>query len=71
MRETVTIEVREGDKKIHFYANGKWIQGCRKCYLLDLLYELTVRYENDYPCEVVFKMGGYEPDERNINKANF
>lgn len=62
MRKRVDIEVREGDRYLGFYANGKWVQGCRKCYMLAVMYELIDRYsESGY--EVYFTLGGYETDE--------
>ena len=58
------VEIREGERYFGFYSvkTGKWITGCKKPYLLDVMVELTNRFYDGYGEETYFKIGGYEYD---------
>lgn len=61
----VEIEIREGDRFYGFYSRetGKWITGCRKPYLFDVMVELQNRYMDLQRREVYFVLeGNYEND---------
>ena len=64
-REVYEVEIREGDRYYSFYSvrTGRWISGCKKAYLLDVMNELTQRFYDLYGEETYFKIGGYENDE--------
>lgn len=64
------IEIREGERFFGFYAvdTGKWLTGCRKPYLLDVMVELTARYYDLEGLEVYFKIGGYEDDTQALRR---
>lgn len=59
------IEIREGERFYGFYSRetGKWITGCRKPYLFDVMVELQNRYMDLQRREVYFVLeGNYEND---------
>lgn len=64
-REPLEIEIREGDRFYGFYSRetGKWISGCRKPYLFDVMVELQNRTMDLQRREVYFVLeGNYEND---------
>ena len=64
-REPLEIEIREGDRFYGFYSRetGKWISGCRKPYLFDVMVELQNRTMDLEHREVFFVLeGNYEND---------
>lgn len=64
-RKAYTVEIREGDRFYGFYSRetGKWISGCRKPYLFDVMVELQNRYMDLQRREVYFVLeGNYEND---------
>ena len=64
-REPLEIEIREGDRFYGFYSRetGRWITGCRKPYLFDVMVELQNRYMDLQRREVYFVLeGNYEND---------
>lgn len=69
-REVYEIEIREGERFFGFYSvnNGKWLSGCKKPYLLDVMNELTNRIYDLYGQEVYFKIGGYEDDTQVLRR---
>ena len=69
-RKVYEIEIREGERYYGFYSvsSGKWISGCKKPYLLDVMQELTARYYDLYGDEVYFKIGGYEDDSQVLRR---
>ena len=63
--EPLEIEIREGDRFYGFYSRetGRWITGCRKPYLFDVMVELQNRYMDLQRREVYFVLeGNYEND---------
>lgn len=62
-KQQYIITIREGDKMVAFYHGGHWLYGCKKCYLLHCLYELSARYSEFNNSEVVFKMGEWDDDK--------
>lgn len=69
-REVYEVEIREGERYYGFYsvATGKWISGCKKPYLLDVMVELTQRFYDLYGQEAYFKIGGYEDDSQVLRR---
>lgn len=67
------IEIREGDRYFGFYSRetGKWISGCKKPYLLDVMVELTNRFYDLYGKEAFFVIGGYEDDASLIKRIRY
>ena len=65
-RETMIIEIRE-NRQGYYFSNeaGKWLQGCKRLYLFDLMEQLTEKYSLEYPVEVLFQLGRYEDFETN------
>ena len=65
-RKVYEIEIREGERYYGFYSvsSGKWISGCKKPYLLDVMVELTQSFYDLYGKEAYFKIGGYEDDSQ-------
>lgn len=61
-KQPYIITIREGDTMIGFYHGGHWLYGCKKCYLLHCIYELTARYSEFYNSDVLFKLGEWEDD---------
>ena len=64
-KQPMEIEIREGDRFYGFYSRetGKWISGCRKPYLFDVMVELQNRYMDLQRREVYFVLeGNYEND---------
>lgn len=72
-RKQVEIEIREGDRYFGFYSrnNGKWVSGCKKPYLLDVMVELTNRFYDLYGEETFFTIGGYENDAQIIKRIKY
>ena len=75
-REVYTVEIREGDRFYGFYSRetGRWITGCRKPYLFDVMVELQARYMDLEGKEVYFILeGNYENDAQCLKrlKDNF
>ena len=65
-RDTMIIEIRENRQGFYFYnESGKWLQGCKRPYLFDLMEQLTEKYSLEYPVEVLFQLGRYEDFETN------
>ena len=69
-REVYEVEIREGERYYGFYSvkTGKWISGCKKPYLLDVMNELTQRFYDLYGQEAYFKIGGYEDDSQVLRR---
>lgn len=69
-REVYEVEIREGERYFGFYSvkTGKWISGCKKPYLLDVMVELTQRFYDLYGQEAYFKIGGYEDDTQVLRR---
>ena len=69
-REVYEVEIREGERYYGFYSvqTGKWISGCKKPYLLDVMVELTQRFYDLYGQEAYFKIGGYEDDTQVLRR---
>lgn len=69
-REVYEVEIREGERYYGFYSveTGKWISGCKKPYLLDVMVELTQRFYDLYGQEAYFKIGGYEDDSQVLRR---
>ena len=69
-REVYEVEIREGERYFGFYSveTGKWISGCKKPYLLDVMVELTQRFYDLYGQEAYFKIGGYEDDSQVLRR---
>lgn len=72
-RKQVEIEIREGDRFFGFYSRstGKWVSGCKKPYLLDVMVELTNRFYDLYGEETFFTIGGYENDAQIIKRIKY
>ena len=72
-REPLEIEIREGDRYFGFYSRdtGKWISGCKKPYLLDVMVELTNRFYDLYGEETFFVIGGYENDASILKRIKY
>ena len=71
--EVYTVEIREGDRYFGFYSRdtGKWISGCKKPYLLDVMVELTNRFYDLYGEETFFVIGGYENDASILKRIKY
>jgi hypothetical protein len=69
-KDDYKIEIREGERYYGFYSvqTGKWISGCKKPYLLDVMNELTQRFYDLYGKEAYFKIGGYEDDSQVLRR---
>ncbi len=69
-REVYEVEIREGERYFGFYSvqTGKWISGCKKPYLLDVMNELTQRFYDLYGQETYFRIGGYEDDSQVLRR---
>lgn len=72
-RKVYTVEIREGDRYFGFYSRdtGKWISGCKKPYLLDVMVELTNRFYDLYGEETFFVIGGYEDDASILKRIKY
>lgn len=72
-RKSYVVEIREGDRFYGFYSRdtGKWISGCRKPYLLDVMVELTNRFFDLYGEETYFVLGGYEDDAKVLKRLKY
>ena len=72
-REVYTVEIREGDRYFGFYdgKTGKWISGCKKPYLFDVMVELQRRFLDLYNEETYFVLGGYDDDAKVLKRLKY